>query len=146
MPAWLCLIVFAGYGIIITHDYASASRARAEAAQILQSRGTPRSRVSAGLEYDAWTQLQISGTVAPIRYGDDFGWNTTDRFWFWSYATAIRPEYVAVAGRASGSAEGRLPKICYTAWTPPFRRAVIVKTRENLPKSQICRSMQPCQQ
>jgi hypothetical protein len=144
VPAWTCLFVLAAYGIVVTHDYASASRARVEAAQNLEKSGVSRNEISAGLEYDGWTQLQSAGTVPPIRYGDHFEWNTTDRFWFWTYATALRPQYVAVTGRASDPAEDQLPKIAYTAWTPPFRRAVIVKRRDSLPKGPICRSGSPC--
>jgi hypothetical protein len=142
--AWACLILLAVYGVVITHDYASASRARVEAAAALEARGIEQKYISAGLEYDAWTQLQKAGKVAPIRYGDTFEWNGTDRFWLWNYAKYLSPEYVAISGKASNSADGELPKVAFTAWAPPFRRAVIVARRENLPKAKACVMRQPC--
>jgi hypothetical protein len=141
---WTCLIVLATYGIVVAHDYASAARARVEAAQRLESRGIPRNRISAGFEYDAWTQLLAAGRISPIRYHDLMEWNNTNRFWFWNYATALDPEYVAVSSRASDRANGMLPKVAFNTWTMPFRRTVIVRRRGNLPTSKVCRDAQPC--
>lgn len=139
--AWLCGVAFALYGIVITHDYAGALRARAEAAHTLETRGVPRRQVSAGFEFDGWTQLQLAQSIAA---SDEHRWNETNVFWFWSDTKALRPEYVVVNSLASDKPRDHLPKVEYMAWTPPFWRAAIVSKREDLPKSKICSSAQPC--
>lgn len=143
-PALACLGVLAVYGTVITHDYASAARARVQAAEALERRGISRDHISAGLEYDGWTALQAGSSIKPLRYGDHIGWNATDVFWFWNRVPAVQPEYVAVTARASDTRDGAVPKIAFTAWTPPFRRAVIVLRREQLPKGKLCTTGVPC--
>jgi hypothetical protein len=142
--AWSSLGVLAIYATVVTHDYAAAARARAQAAEALERSGVPRSRISAGLEYDAWTELKAGDIFKPVGYGDRIDWNATDVFWFWRRAHAVNPDYVAVTARAGDGAGGELPSIELTAWTPPFRRAVIVRRREDLPKRTICRTGAPC--
>ncbi len=141
VTAWLCVVVFALYGVVITHDYAGALRARAEAAHKLETSGIARSQVSAGFEFDAWTQLQLARTISA---SDKHRWNETNLFWFWSDTNALRPEYVVINALASDSPRGHLPKVEYRAWTPPFRRAAIASKREDLPNSKTCSSGQPC--
>ena len=142
--AWALIALLAIYGMVITHDYASAARGRARAAEALERMGVSREHVSAGLEYDGWTALEAGSSIRPLRYGDHIEWNATNVFWFWDRVPAVHPDYVAVTARASDAADGVLPRIAFTAWTPPFRRAVIVRKREHLPKTQICTTGLPC--
>jgi hypothetical protein len=136
--AWGSLLIFAGYGIAITHDYASGLRARVQAARILEQHGIPRSRVSAGLEYDAWTQLLRTGQLKGVMYDTTFEWNYSDRFWFWNFTTALKPEYVVTYARSPNLGNNSISSVAYTAWTPPFQRSVAVIRREDLPKSKLC--------
>ena len=140
--AWICVSVFAMYAVLITHDYASSSRARVQAAQVLQKQGVRRSHVSAGFEYDGWTQLEEAGSVRGSTYHDAFEWNNTDRFWFWHHATALRPDYVVSI--SLGPASDDLLSVPFTSWFPPFRRFAIVQRRQDLPKGPVCNTLLPC--
>jgi len=142
--AWGSLLIFAGYGIAITHDYASALRARVEAARIVEQQGIPRSHVSAGFEYDGWTQLILTEKVEGSHYGTVSEWNTSDRYWFWNFTHALKPGYVVTYSRISTPAIKVFACASYTAWMPPFRRFVVVNRREDLPKGKVCIIQEPC--
>jgi hypothetical protein len=142
--AWAALLILAAYAVEITHDYSSALRARVEAARIVEQQGIPRSRVSAGLEYDGWTQLLLTGKVGGSRYRAAFEGNDSDRFWFWNFATALTPEYVVTYSRIPSPEGKAVATVAYTAWIPPFRRSVAVLKREDLPKGKVCNSLEPC--
>src|SRR5206468_2472443 len=58
---WVLLGVFALYGIATTHDYYAMGRARLAAASALMASGVPRTQITAGLEYDGWTQIEKTG-------------------------------------------------------------------------------------
>jgi hypothetical protein len=142
--AWLCLLAFAAYGIAITHDYSSGLRARVQAARSVELLGISRSHISAGFEYDGWSQLQLVGRIKGVGYRDSFEWNSVGKYWFWNYATALQPEYVATYARESERSHGEIPTVLFSTWMPPFRRALIVRKRADLPKGKICYSLQPC--
>jgi hypothetical protein len=144
--AWACLFIFCVYGVVATHDYSSALRARVQVARRLEERGIPRRNISAGLEYDGWSHLQLEERISNTVYGDSFDGNRTDRFWLWHYTTALGPKYVAVNSLSPGQTGNNLFDVTYSAWTPPFRRAVVAIRREDLAKTNDCRSAQPCRQ
>jgi hypothetical protein len=132
IAAWGCSAVFACYSVATTHDFFSALRARCETARLLEARGVPREHVSAGFEYDGWTQLQLKGRIVTPRYGGPGG-NTMNGFWFWPYTTAVRPDYVVAYSQGLKAVEG-LPSLSFKTWLPPFRRYVTVFKRADLPK------------
>ena len=134
--AWICLGLFAAYSVATTHDYSSSLRARVRAAQMMESRGVPRNRISVGFERDGWTQLESSGTIQVVHYNEPIEWNSTDKFGFWAKTVAIRPDYVVSYWPASALPANRLATIPFDAWFPPFQRAVVVLKREDLPKSE----------
>lgn len=141
LAAWAGLVILAAWGVTATHDYAAALRTRVEVAQCLQRRGVPRSRISAGYEYDGWTELQLSGTIgAP--HGSR--WNYSNRFWFWNYTRALDPEYVISDSQVENQSSENLLKVGFIAWTPPFRRAVIARKRKDLPETSTCSINVPC--
>jgi hypothetical protein len=143
--AWASLVVFAAYATMTTHDYFSASRARIQVSDLLQRRGVPRTHISAGFEYDGWTQLESTGNIQGVRYRDAFEWNSTDRFWFWSYTKALQPEYVVMCLRRN-SPDTKLPSIAFTSWWPPFQRFAVAQMRDRLPRGKTCYSLSrvPC--
>jgi hypothetical protein len=120
--------------VATTHDYFSALRARALAAETLENRGISRNHISAGLEYDGWTQLQIAGRMKGVGYDDEPQKNTRDTFWFWRYTEAVTPDYVAVYAGISEPLGHGLLRIPFTTWLPPFRRAIVVLRRADLLK------------
>ncbi len=141
LAGWLSLAVLAGYGVVITHDYYSALRARVTAADELQARGIQRTRISAGYEYDGWTELQALGSVKQVH---KLEWNYTNEFWFWNYARGLRPEYVASDSDFPELPRQNMVEIPFSAWMPPFRRVVVARRREDLPKSRMCDVTHPC--
>src|SRR5206468_992005 len=58
---WSIVVVFALYAIASTHDYIAQARARTQAADELERAGISRTAITAGFEYDAWTQLRLLG-------------------------------------------------------------------------------------
>lgn len=60
---WILVGLFALYGVATTHDYLAAGRARKAAASALTANGIPRTSITAGLEYDGWTELEHSGRL-----------------------------------------------------------------------------------
>ena len=134
LAGWVCVLVFAAYGVATTHDYFEGLRARALAARALEDRGIPRTSISAGLEYDGWTQLQSGGIIKQLPLGHTFEGNSTDNLWYWQEEKGFRPQYVVSYWRVSDLPAGRLVTIPFRACLPPFRRAVVVLKRADLPK------------
>ncbi len=134
LSAWACLFIFTGYSVTTTHDYFSALRARVRAAETLENLGIPRSHISAGLEYDGWTQLEVAGRMEAVEDGRYPHWNTTDTFGFWGVTKAVQPDYVARYSRVADPYGRRVLSIPFTTWMPPFRRFVVIKTRADLGK------------
>lgn len=123
--AYACLVVFAAYGIVTTHDYYAALRARIEAADALRQRGVPAAEISAGFEHDGWSELTLAGKIGTLMYGEDF---SDEKFWFWYFTPHLKHRYVAVVYRLSNRVKNPVLQIPFTTWTYPFhRKAVIVK-------------------
>jgi hypothetical protein len=120
---WAVIGVFAWYGVSTTHDYMAASRARLQAATALTAAGIPRTRITAGLEYDGWTQ---SEHPAPTPGGAkaDRPYPIDPEYWFRGYTPSIDPLYFVAYSRLDGLRDTRFRPVPYTAWTPPFHRWV----------------------
>jgi len=120
---WAVIGVFAWYGIATTHDYLAAGRARLRAASALTAAGIPRNRITAGLEYDGWTEAEQTGFV---HNGTEPGraYPIQPGFWFWDYAPSIDPLYFVAYSRLDGLRDTRFRPVPYTAWLPPFHRQV----------------------
>jgi hypothetical protein len=62
MPfAWTLLALLAAYATLSTQDLWSLARARVAAVRELEAAGVRRTAIDAGFEYNAWTELLISG-------------------------------------------------------------------------------------
>lgn len=132
--AWACLALFAAYGIAATHDYFAAERTRTIAAEQLEKSGIRRDLISAGFEYDGWTQVERSGYVRAAQYGD---WQVDDSdkgFWFefWSHTPDFRPDFVVLNSYSGEFVRRGLFQINFCAWIPPFRRSAVVWRRSDL--------------
>jgi hypothetical protein len=120
---WAVVGVLAWYGVATTHDHLAAGRARLQAASALTAAGIPRTRITAGLEYDGWTQAEQTGSVhagtnAGRTYPVDPG------YWFWDFTPSIDPLYFVAYSRLEGLQDTRFKPVRYAAWLPPFRRQV----------------------
>jgi hypothetical protein len=121
------LALSACFGIALTHDYLSTGRARVQAASAVIAAGIPRTQVSAGLEYDAWTELEQYGyirhpsQVPPRRYP------TTPPFWFWPKLAGVDPIYIVTYSPLPGLVDSQFPPVPFTAWLPPFHRRLLIQ-------------------
>lgn len=132
--AWVCLAVFAYYGIATTHDYIEAGRARIAAAQRLENRGIARDRISAGFEYDGWTELDRSGHANAVGYEDLVVDDAPKGFWFsfWDHTPDLRPDYVILNWTSPATGGNGESTFEYRTWLPPFRRSAVVWKRSDL--------------
>jgi len=128
--SWMVIALFACFGIALTHDYLAAGRARVTAASTVTHAGIPRTHVSAGLEYDGWTQLEQAGRIPspkeqaaspPRRFP------VSPPFWFWTKTPSVDPQYVVTYSRLKGLIDSSFPPLSYTAWLPPFHRQVLIQ-------------------
>ena len=118
---WAIIGVFAWYGVAIAHDYLAAGRAKLRAASALTAAGIPRTRITAGLEYDAWTELERTGLIR-VRTAADPPYPIRPGFWFWNYTPSVNPLYFVAYSRLSGLQDTRFVPVRYIAWLPPFHR------------------------
>lgn len=132
VSAWVCLILFAGYSTVTTHDYFSYLRARVLAARNLETRGIPRREISAGVEYDGWTELQLAGTIKPILYNDVRPGRTTETFWFWEKTVTVKPRYVISYCAPSDVPAAAITTVPIETWLPPRRWAAVGVRRADL--------------
>ena len=132
--AWLCCALFAAYGVAATHDYFNALRARTTAAHTLEQAGVPRNHISAGFEYDAWTEVTGAGHVEVSRYQDQLVDNSARGFWmeFWNHVPHSQPDFVILHEQAGAPAGGGVFKVEFSAWLPPYRRSMVVWRRSQL--------------
>jgi hypothetical protein len=118
------------YAIATTHDYLAAARARATAARHVEAAGIPRTSITAGFEYDAWTQLMHSGHVdlrSPVQGFRFRSRPKEENYWLWDYTPDVQPKYFVVYSSQPALVMSAFPRISYTAWLPPFRREVLVQ-------------------
>ncbi|MGA2711460.1 MAG: hypothetical protein ABSG41_00015 [Bryobacteraceae bacterium] len=132
--AWCSLLVFCWYGIATTHDYFAALRARVAVAHAIEITGVGRDRVSAGFEYDGWTELERSEYVSVVQYQDPFADDHAKGFWFWfwNHTPNLRPDFVILSWTSPEPAQGGELKVDFRAWMPPFRRSAIAWRRADL--------------
>lgn len=128
--AWGLLALMGAYGVASTHDYIAGGRARLQAASRVTASGVPRTSVSAGLEYDGWTQLEHDGQVPPLAFRQSHRreFPIPAPYWFWQMTRAVEPVYVIDYSPVAGLHPSAFPPIAYRAWLPPFQRRVLTQT------------------
>ncbi len=131
---WAAVGAFALYGIATTHDFLAAGRARLQAASVLTGAGIPRTHITAGLEYDGWTQVELFGHVyvpgGPEQAPPERKYPVATPFWAWYATPGVTPEYFVTYTRLAGLRDGQFPPIHFRAWLPPFHRAVFTQTAD----------------
>ncbi len=136
ISAWACLLVFASYGVVTTHDHTRNLEARSVAATQCVERGISPLRISAGLERDGWLQLLSSGKVGTLLYGVDSG-GKYNQFWFWYYSRAIKPDYVALSSELNSVPKKTILAVPFTTWAPYSKQAIYVVRREDIPTPKL---------
>jgi hypothetical protein len=129
-PAWTALIMFAGYGIATTHDYARYLQARTTAIELSRKRGVSRMHIAAGVENDGWTQVQSTSKIGHVLYGV----KNESYPWFSYYATAIRPDYVTYSSPRADVPPKAVVAVPFFSWLPPSYQAVSVVRPADIPK------------
>jgi hypothetical protein len=124
MPyAWALLAVAGGYAILSTQDLWSLARARVTAVRRLEAAGVPRTAIDAGFEYNAWTQLLITGYInerrmknPPGAYRPQFGQTP-------EVVPIYTLEYLPTPPDSEATQYGSVP---YFSFLPPFHKQVSI--------------------
>jgi Dolichyl-phosphate-mannose-protein mannosyltransferase len=120
--AWGMLGIFACYALASTQDVLSLARARAAAAARLTAVGVPSTAITAGLEYDYWTQLNADGWI-----NRPFIANPTHHFDpNLSPYPAIRAIYRLESNFDVDTEPSGFGSVQYISWLPPFHRQVLI--------------------
>jgi 4-amino-4-deoxy-L-arabinose transferase-like glycosyltransferase len=133
--SWALLALFTMFGVATTHDAFAAARARSIAARNLELAGIPRAEISAGFEYDGWTQLEAVGYVNARQIENPAGayrpvtcsGPQAVQVWYASMMTALHRRYFVVLSRSSELVDGAASPVGYTTWLPPARRQVFTQ-------------------
>ncbi len=123
IAAWVVLAGMGAFGIAIAHDGYSLNRARLAATTSLGDEGAQRHCITAGYEYDGWTQVTEQGTVpllpAPLQ-------SRPVDFWFFPKTPVVTPcYYVVLSPQPKLGPVDR--KIGFSTWLPPRRREVLIQ-------------------
>ncbi len=127
---WVVLGLLGAYGIATTHDYLASARARLQAASTLVANGVPRTWITAGLEYDGWTQIEQTGHITGVQIRVPLGVNRrpiSPGYWLWDRTPSIQPRYFVVYSPDPSLIDSPFPPVRYKAWLPPFRRQVLTQ-------------------
>lgn len=127
---WAAAGVFALYGIATTHDFLAARRASLQAASAMTAAGIPRTSITAGLEYDGWTELEHSGGAGVFgepNASPSLQYPSATPSWVRATNPSIDPVYFVTYSRLPGLRDGPFPTIRYHAWLPPFERQVLTQ-------------------
>ena len=112
--------LYATFGILTLHDFIASSRARLEAADHLRSAGVPRSEIRAGFEYDGWTQIELTGHLAPKKRSPQL---PKCAYWWESDTPSINGKY-EVSYDKTCFPQSEFPAVEYQAWLPPHRQSI----------------------
>jgi hypothetical protein len=139
--AWACVLLFAAYGVVTTHDYARALEARALAAQPLVNKGVSPLHISGGLERDGWPQLQTVGKIESLTH-KEYPAPSYNRFFFWYFTTAIQPDYVAVSENLSDAPKKRSRDCAVCQLVSPIEASDICSEESRYTKAKRLRSLE----
>jgi hypothetical protein len=147
------LVALGFYGVAGTHDLFAMSRARLDAAKELQAAGVPRSAFHAGVEFDQWTQVELTGHVneprirpasayAPVALplgleqlhpsGVYTAHRTLDPseqqcyLWFVSYTPSIHGQYILQNAPGYCFSDAAFAPARYRTWLPPHDHALYI--------------------
>ncbi len=123
MPVALALLVALGsYAILSTQDLWALARARVTATRRLEAAGVPRTAIDAGVEYNAWTELQISGRV-------NSRWVTNPPDAYrpgLSQTPSVVPKYRLEYAPTAGTIPSEFGSVAYFSLLPPFHKQVSI--------------------
>jgi hypothetical protein len=121
----ILVTLFAGYGVVTLHDFLAANRAGLEAADKLCAAGIPRSEIRASAEYDGWTQIGLTGHLAPKKRLHPLPPCVP---WWESDDPAIHPHY-QLSYDLTCFPESEFAPVEYTTWLPPHHLKIYILRR-----------------
>ena len=138
---WAAAALFGLYSVAITHDYFAISRLRYRAISRLIDAGVPQSRIMAGIDYDGWTQINVSGhtrnaALLQSQKNEEKLPETPvpEPFmpWHAERTPDIHPSYFVTISPRGGLRDARLfPPITTRTWLPPFEQPVFTQVPEH---------------
>jgi hypothetical protein len=129
-------VVFIMYSLATTHDYFAEARARLEATNEVRSAGHPRTEIISSFEYDAWSQLELTGHVnnehvlyPPTAYQqtDDCTGPDETQAWWRTLEPAIAARFVITLSPLDGLQPSPFPPVSYNRWLPPGRYQILIQ-------------------
>ena len=139
---WGAAGIFGLYSLAITHDYFAASRLRFRAISRLIDTGVPRSQIMAGIDYDGWTQIDLTGHIrntSSIKQASS-GDSPAKSFlpWHAERTPDIHPEYFVTLSPREGLRDApAFPPMETSTWLPPFRQPVYTQVPEEIEKRPV---------
>ena len=123
MPfAWALLCVLAFYGIASTQDLWALAEARVKATRTLEAAGVPRTSIDAGFEYNAWTELMVSGHLNFFRVRNPPGAYRPGL----SQTPSVEPQYVLEYAPTPETEASKFGVVPYSSLLPPFHKQVSI--------------------
>lgn len=133
----VALIMFATFSVAGTHDYFSHLRAQVRAIEMLRDAGVSRGFIQVGMENDGWEQVKDDGHMNDPRIRIPNGTYNPSvpeieppadcSFGFAGLTPAIKPKYFLNFPPIWCFAPTKYPPVRFTAWLPPFHRAIYVQ-------------------
>ena len=124
LPVLTCVsvILFGIYGVVTLHDFLAANRAGLEAADELRAAGVPRNEIRAGFQFDAWTQIDLTGYLLPKK-----PWQSPPECvsWWDKYTPAIHGRY-QLSYSPSCFPESGFSPVDYATWLAPHDQKIYI--------------------
>jgi hypothetical protein len=127
-PAAYCLLAIYGlYGLAVTQDELALGRARMLAIKVLEDHGIPPTRIAAGLERDAWVQVNTLGHINSFEIRNPpHAFNPNE-----GPFPALKCKYRLEFQPQSDTIPSEFGSIPYTSWLPPFHRRIFIDQFRN---------------
>lgn len=131
------LAVYTVIAVAGTHTWFASHRARLAAIHELRAAGVPRTEIQAGYEYDGWTQISSRGhmnnrliKVPSNAYHPPTHKSVANNLCDYNlltWAPVLHPRYAVGFGQKDCYLPSEFPPVHFTAWIPPFHRAVDIQ-------------------
>jgi Dolichyl-phosphate-mannose-protein mannosyltransferase len=127
-------LLFCFYGVASLHDFFAFQRARLDATKEIIATGVPRTAISAGHEYDSWTQLEQTGYVNDphiVPVGAYHAWVPPDLpftciGWFRRLTPSVHPLLYLSHNADNCYKPSQFAPVIYENWLPPRRRTIYI--------------------
>jgi Dolichyl-phosphate-mannose-protein mannosyltransferase len=137
IPSVLFVVLFAIYGVAGMHDTFEMDRARLSAVEELAKAGIFRKDIRAGLEYDAWTELELTGHVNDERIrlpqGAYHPWNSRlapqspCRFPFEYLTPSLTERFLLTYQPLACAKPTEFGPISFRTWLPPHQHQIFIE-------------------